>query len=86
MTRKQWRGAFERGGKGKRWHVWAIVSANAVSYQLLNRRSARRRKRCLAAAKAPYSATATLRTIRYARWYASASTLLGARETQVLRA
>jgi transposase len=32
-------GSKASGGKGKRWHVWAIISADAVSYQLHNSRS-----------------------------------------------
>lgn len=30
----------KKGGKGKRWHVWAIVSSDAVCYRLINSRSA----------------------------------------------
>lgn len=41
-------GSKANGGKGKRWHVWAIISADAVSYQLHNSRSAEAAKAVLA--------------------------------------
>lgn len=40
-------GSKPSGGKGKRWHVWAIISADAVSYQLHNSRSAEAAKAVL---------------------------------------
>jgi transposase len=40
-------GSKASGGKGKRWHVWAIISADAVSYQLHNSRSAEAAKAVL---------------------------------------
>src|SRR5690606_20879091 len=66
------------GGKGKRWYVWAIISLNAVSYQLLNSRSAEAAKAVLGGYEGTvrcdgYAAMATLRWLRCDGYAACAS-------------